>query len=348
MEEHKKIRRNRLVEFADQARRLSGGTEKIPLSEILEQLQKVEEVISAEETAFGATQIEPDINYKIGYNWFAGLVALAQKMAGTAQNLTPAQILEELNRVVFIPQGRASSEILNSNFTFSTEIKNPEYQTVRASDLVEILGALYTKARLPVDAPVTASCYEATGTSLAGTITVVAGDWILATVSARSAMTYPDGWTLLHETQPLSADNSNQRMAFLCRQADADETITMTMMQEESARLYMNLIAVSNIGGFAYHGGEEYVNNNVSNGHSVEKPADKTVIWGCTANFWDTATVHAQWSCDEISANAISLGTDTQARQANFYDNDGGTTRNFVAGTADTAAIIDYVEVLSA
>lgn len=335
--------------ICDAVRRKSGKTGLLKSGVIPAEIDALGGELAKDATnvAFGPDQIDPDEMYKIGYNWFARLVEIAHEMAGSNKNLNPEEIIGELRRVIYIPQGRASSEVPNGSFRVETTVKNPVVSHATVSTLLEILAELYTKTRLPQDAPVVAACYETTaGTSLAGTLSVKTGDWVLATVSARSAMTYPEGWTLLHETAALDESNLSQRMAFLCRQAEADETMTVTVEQAESLRLYMNLIAVTGVGGFAYHDGSEYITNTQLAAHEVEKPEGLPVIWGCTANLWATTSPYPVWTCDEISANAIALSTTTQGRLGNFYDPDTGTTRAFAPGVA-SAAIIDYVEILT-
>ena len=61
----------------------------------------------AEDVAFSAKQIDPDIRYSIGYNWFAQVVDRVQTMAGTRRNMTPDNILYWLNLVRNVPQGVA-------------------------------------------------------------------------------------------------------------------------------------------------------------------------------------------------------------------------------------------------
>lgn len=63
----------------------------------------------AENVAFSATQIDPDVVHSIGYNWFAQVVGHIQAMAGTRQNMTPAMMLYWLGRVKYIPQSMAES-----------------------------------------------------------------------------------------------------------------------------------------------------------------------------------------------------------------------------------------------
>ena len=71
----------------------------------------VEGMPDARKVAFAAEQIAPDVFYGIGYNWFAQVVAYVQKMVGKSSDMTPADILYWLERVKYIPQGVADTEI---------------------------------------------------------------------------------------------------------------------------------------------------------------------------------------------------------------------------------------------
>ena len=64
----------------------------------------------AESVAFSSTQLDHDVLYAIGYNWFAQVVGHIQTLAGTKKDMTPAMILYWLGRVKYIPQGIADTE----------------------------------------------------------------------------------------------------------------------------------------------------------------------------------------------------------------------------------------------
>lgn len=138
-----------LVGVADQARRLSGVDDKFTTDEMKAALEAAVAALDASTVAFAATHTEDNTGYRMGYNWFADLVALTQGMAGTASALTPAQILEELSRVIYIPQGRAESEITNGGFRSEIVTINPVYQEIAAQTVIEILGRLYSEITIP-------------------------------------------------------------------------------------------------------------------------------------------------------------------------------------------------------
>ncbi len=202
-----------------------------------------------------------------------------------------------------------------------------------------------------VPATYTSACYTppaSTATSLTGTIVAKAWDWVLATVTTRSEATYPEDWTLLHESGYVTAsDGTNQKMAFLCRRTETAGTVSFTVEQVDTARIYINLLAVSDCDGFVYHDGTEYLTTVATEYHTVPRPAFENLIWGCSAVSWTSSATNGQWSCSEISDPVVDLGTEIASRQANFFDNDDGTSREFVSASGGgTQAIIDCVEVM--
>lgn len=195
----------------------------------------------------------------------------------------------------------------------------------------------------------TSACFQNTGgTTLTGTIDAKAGAWVLATVTTRSATTYPDDWTLLHESTALPSSASNQRMAFLCKYVDTAETVSFTVSQASSARIYINLIAVTGCQGFRYHSGSENYFSTNATSFTVDRPDYDYVIWGLTANLWASSASYGHWTCSAISNAVIDLGTSVQSRQANFCDfSNTAETRTFTPNAGSgTCAIIDCVEVI--
>ena len=193
---------------------------------------------------------------------------------------------------------------------------------------------------------VTSQCVQTqSGTSLTAELAVQAGQWVLATVTTRSATAYPDGWTLVHESAALNSSNTNQRMAMLCRKADADGTVRCTVTQSSAARIYLNLIAFEDddIAGFAYCEDSEMLQNSQYSSFTRPRPAAARLVWGCSAPTWLTSP-RKTWACGDLTA--ISLPYADQARQANFIDTDAADTRTFVPDTDATAAIIFCVEIL--
>lgn len=75
-------------------------------------------------------------------------------------------------------------------------------------------------------------------------ITVKKGDYILAGVTARSAVTF-NGFELLSQNK-LSETNFNQSCALYGKIAEADETITVACTQATANRFLMNVIVLKN------------------------------------------------------------------------------------------------------
>ena len=193
----------------------------------------------------------------------------------------------------------------------------------------------------------TSQCVQAqSGTSLTAGIAARAGQWVLATVTTRSATTYPAGWTLLHESTALSSDNSSQRMAMLCQKAAADGTVTFTVNQASAARIYINLIvfADEDVAGFAYCPGSELAQNVEAASFTCARPSPVRLVWGCSAPSWKTSPT-TTWQCGGLGA-AVCLEPAAQARQANFIDTGSGASRTFTPDVSGTAAIIFCVEIL--
>lgn len=194
----------------------------------------------------------------------------------------------------------------------------------------------------------TSACYETTsGTSLTGTIEASAGDWILATVTTRSETTLPDGWTVLKESTVLNADALNQRMFFLCKQASADGTESITIGQSESARIYINLMVAKGAAGFAYHEGTEvYSDTEKADRITAGRLDYRLLVWGCTAILWNTdSSAYGTWTCSGLTPICLDSSS-TQPRQANFVDRNSSVSERTFFAKANTYYIIDCVEVL--
>ena len=176
--------------------------------------------------------------------------------------------------------------------------------------------------------------------SLTCKLNVIAGMWVLATVTTRSTTTYPSDWQLLHETESLNSDNSSQRMAFLCKMADVDGDVEFTVTQSSSNRIYINLIGMREIYGFKYHSDGILISNEEAGSITVQRPPLDTIIWACSGVSWSTG----DWSCNELNINPISFYVHKDYRQVNFIDTYSGETRTFSAPN-ETAYIVGYIEV---
>ena len=209
--------------------------------------------------------------------------------------------------------------------------------------------AAEVSVEISADVTFNSACFETkAGTELSGTIDADTGDWILATVTTRSATNLPSDWTVLKESTVLNADASNQRMFFLCKQATADGTESITITQTDSARIYINLIVAKGATGFKYHTGTEVYSDTVKSASIwVGRPNCKLLVWGCTSNLWGNTAPYGTWTCSGLSAICLDPST-TQPRQANFVDrgiNVSSRTFNYV-NDEGSFYIIDCVEVM--
>lgn len=184
--------------------------------------------------------------------------------------------------------------------------------------------------------------------TLTASIDTKAGDWVLCTVTTRSTTTFPEDWEILHTSQVLN--NSSQRMSMLCKKIDETGTISLSVSQSNSDRIYITLIAFHNIGGFRYYEGSElFYNSDSYSRFEVAHPGHDRIVWAMTSPLWAPSSPFSPWACSDISSLVLSVPQTVQRRQANFVDSDDGTTRTFIpGGTTNTSAIIDYVEVIPA
>lgn len=262
---------------------------------------------------------------------YVGACDVIRQKTGKVAVLKSGELADEINAIPFIRTSSASQ---------APEITETEHPVVTNDTVATCL----------LQPPVTYACFATTGnTTLTGTLDVEAGDWVLCTITTRSTTTLPSGWTVLHESTVLNANNGIQRMAMVCKQSTEAETVSVTVTQAASACICLTLIAVSGIEGFAYHEGTEYYTNDSLYEFTVDRPDYTTLIWACSAYAWTTvSSQYGWWKCDEVSMMPISMTSSTQRRQANFWDAETGDTRTFRPCTTSTAAIIDCVEVLTA
>lgn len=213
-------------------------------------------------------------------------------------------------------------------------------------DITKVLDTSVVMSHdVSVDSAPNPYCYQvSSSTTLTGTAKVRVGDWILATVTARSAITYPEGWTVLHESKILTY-YENHRMAILCKQAEADGVETATVTQASSARLYLNLLVLSGIQGFAYHEGTEVFSNIYKDQIKVTRPQYPALVWCCSAYSWLSDAPYGEWSCDDLPVYCIPQ-VFAQPRQANFVDEQSEVLERIFIPAANSPHIIDCVEML--
>lgn len=186
------------------------------------------------------------------------------------------------------------------------------------------------------------ACSEVTsGTSLIASIKTYFRGYVLATVSTRSATTFSDDWEVLHESTEISSEDTiNQKMYFLSRKVAVDEDVSLTITQENSGRIYANLIVFESAKGFQYHEGTEKYSNTKVTSATATRPTQSYVIWGCSAISWSSTS--SPWKCDDLSAISI---TTTQPRQASFVDYDASVTERTFSFPS-SAYLIDSIELL--
>lgn len=169
------------------------------------------------------------------------------------------------------------------------------------------------------------------GTTLTSSVNCNVGDLVIAAIVVRSALTISDGWTLISTSTTEDGNTSNQTLSWAYKYAEStSESITVT--QASAARIYINMASLQGATGFVDNG-YEYNSATDSNTFSVAKPSG-LVLWGCSAQYWDTATTHTVWSISNDSMST-QLGTSTQSRLALFYDQSNDSEVTFTSGTVN-------------
>ena len=190
------------------------------------------------------------------------------------------------------------------------------------------------------------ACFEASSSEIIGNIYAQQGDIVLATISARSELTLPDNLTLLHTSETFGS--VNQTMSFAWMRVETTGEQMFTIHQAEEARFYLNLIALKNAKGISYDGSHYIKADSTDSLKPNEKSSDEILIWGCSANIWNTSAPYGNWRCSNTNTTLICLDqTKTQPRQANFIDaiNDDGV-RSFTPVSSETSAVVDAVKII--
>ena len=192
------------------------------------------------------------------------------------------------------------------------------------------------------------ACFEVSGnTGLTGTLAAAAGQVVVATVTVRSTPTYPAGWILLAESSDVTAaSGTKQRMAVLYRTVTQNETVSFTMKQSGSGRIYLNLLAFSGVKTLRWRTEAEFLSTQEVASFTVQRPQGKVMLWCLSAIAWSTAAPYGNWTCNGSSAGMISLNqASSQPRQANLVDRDGPGGRTF-AGTNVSAMLCECIQLL--
>lgn len=191
---------------------------------------------------------------------------------------------------------------------------------------------LYQSGGIP--AVTDAKYYETTSAlSLSGSVNVNADDWVLASITTRSATTFSSGWTVLYEGAAFESSN-NQRISLICKKATSGGSLSLTVTQASSARIYINLLSIGNIGGFEYVAGLKATSPTAVSSISVpNKVSGEKLIWTCSAPLWATAAPYGYWTTSPADLIRYSIpDTSIQPRQASFLDLGSGqaTSRTFI------------------
>lgn len=191
-----------------------------------------------------------------------------------------------------------------------------------------------TNGEVPVvmyNYPYRSRCADTTsGTKLSVSVAgCVVGDFVVAAVITRSDFTVSNGWTVI-STSNVRA--SSQRISWVYKYAESDvETLTVT--QVSSQRLYINLLALSGVTGFADNGYVYSTNTFVT----PTKPTGRC-LWCLGDVYWSANTGNfGNWNCDDVNLAGIYLGNGVQGRCGLFIDDSmESVTRQFTTRSTDS------------
>lgn len=191
------------------------------------------------------------------------------------------------------------------------------------------------------------------GTSISGTVNAKAGDYVLATVSARSALTIPDSMTYLYKGNVFASNTANQSMSFAYQKIAEDGTYTYTFKQATADRMYLSLIVLSDIDGLSYSGKYHIEVQSKTPVSVPEKSNGDMLVWGCSSSLWlnsDTSNSKS-WITNPDDLTYIGGASNSgQSRQANFIDlGTGAVSRTFLPyedSGGDSVFVVDAVEII--
>ena len=158
----------------------------------------------------------------------------------------------------------------------------------------------------------------ASDTSLTTSVNCQVGDLVVAAIIVRSALTLPDGWTLVSTSNVISGDTTNQTLSFAYKVATStSESITVT--QATSGRIYTTVCALQ---------GAKSVKD-IGYSYATNKAGSLTVnknggvkLWGASSTTWKTSTPYGDWTCS-APAKYVAVDQSTYApRLGVFYEPD--------------------------
>lgn len=180
------------------------------------------------------------------------------------------------------------------------------------------------------------------------TITCEVGDLILAQIIVRSALTLPTDWTLLR-TIPAVETSTNQTLSFAYKKATStSETLTVT--QASAARIYTNLVRLSNAASISYIQSCEKTNTNAMSISSTKPATSNMVIWGVSSIYWNSTAPYGDWKYSPSTLDYYSLPQETkQLRLGTFIDSSGTGERTFstpMSESSNNAMMCGAVEIV--
>lgn len=159
----------------------------------------------------------------------------------------------------------------------------------------------------------------ASDTSLTTSVNCQVGDLVVAAIIVRSALTLPEGWTLVSTSNVISGDTTNQTLSFAYKVATStSESITVT--QATAQRIYTTLCALQGAKSVTDIG-YTYSTTDTKNSLTVNKTAG-VKLWAASNPLWASSAPYGDWTC---SADTKYIAVDQAAYQPRlgvFYEPD--------------------------
>ena len=123
------------------------------------------------------------------------------------------------------------------------------------------------------------------------------GDYLILSVFHRSALTIPDGYTLINSAGPHASDANNQVTSVLYRIVEETGSGTQVVQQASSGRIAAAIIVLRGVTGIsALTEFNQVINDNVAGVTTPPKPTNNMVIWSISRVVWSTdATAVLPW-----------------------------------------------------
>ena len=156
-------------------------------------------------------------------------------------------------------------------------------------------------------------------TSLTTSVNCQVGDLVVAAIIVRSALTLPEGWTLVSTSNVISGDTYNQTLSFAYKvSTSTSESITVT--QATSGRIYTTLCALQGAKSVTDIG-YTYSAANAAKHLTISKTAG-IKLWAASSSLWITSAPYGDWTCS-VNTNYIAVNQASyQPRLGVFYEPD--------------------------